>query len=104
MSDTTTTTTNAPAARVPQLTGVPANEAHDRALDAGVLAVAENAFHTGAGRAHVGRQEPEAGHEGRHQDRNQPVCGPINRGAQVPGPAFDCDEVLVMRDHHDGVA
>jgi beta-lactam-binding protein with PASTA domain len=63
MSDTTTTTTttSAPAARVPQLTGVPANEAHDRALDAGVLAVAENAFHTGAGRAHVGRQEPEAG-------------------------------------------
>lgn len=59
MSDDTTTMTN--DVRVPQLTGVPANEAHDRALDAGILAVAENAFHTAAGRAHVGRQEPEAG-------------------------------------------
>ena len=60
MSDTITTT-NAPAARVPQLTGFPAHEAHDLALDAGVLAVAENAFHTAAGRAHVGRQDPEPG-------------------------------------------
>jgi beta-lactam-binding protein with PASTA domain len=61
MSDDTTTISAGPTAQVPQLTGVPANEAHDLALDAGVLAVAENAFHTAAGRAHVGRQEPEAG-------------------------------------------
>ena len=49
--------------RVPRLVGVPAAEAHDRALDAGVLAVAENAWHTGAGRATVGRQDPDAGAE-----------------------------------------
>jgi len=61
MSDDTITAPNHSAARVPELTGVPANEAHDLALDAGVLAVAENAFHTAAGRAHVGRQDPEAG-------------------------------------------
>jgi beta-lactam-binding protein with PASTA domain len=61
MSDDTTTISPSPIAQVPQLTGVPANEAHDLALDAGVLAVAENAFHTAAGRAHVGRQDPEAG-------------------------------------------
>ena len=65
MSDDTTTvtptSTNVPAARVPQLTGVPANDPHDLALDAGLLAVPENAFHTAAGRAHISRQEPEAG-------------------------------------------
>lgn len=66
MSDDTTTTatpapTAIPAARVPQLTGVPANDAHDLALDAGLLAVPENAYHTAAGRAHIERQEPEAG-------------------------------------------
>jgi beta-lactam-binding protein with PASTA domain len=61
MSDDTTTISTRPATRVPELTGFPANEAHDLALDAGVLAVAENAFHTAAGRAHVGRQDPEAG-------------------------------------------
>ena len=61
MSEDTSTISTVPAARVPELTGVPANEAHDRALDAGVLAVAENAWHTAAGRAHVGRQDPEPG-------------------------------------------
>lgn len=61
MSDDTTTLSPSPTAQVPQLTGIPANEAHDLALDAGVLAVAENAVHTAAGRAHVGRQDPEAG-------------------------------------------
>ncbi|MEJ2866776.1 PASTA domain-containing protein [Actinomycetospora sp. OC33-EN08] len=58
MTDTTTD-----MARVPELAGVPASEAHDRALDAGFLAVAENAVHTAAGRAFIGRQEPEAGTE-----------------------------------------
>ncbi|GLZ46218.1 hypothetical protein Acsp06_24030 [Actinomycetospora sp. NBRC 106375] len=53
-------TTPSPA-RVPELVGVPAAEAHDRALDAGLLAVPENAFHTGAGRAHISRQDPEPG-------------------------------------------
>ena len=61
MSDDITTISPRPAARVPELTGFPANEAHDLALDAGLLAVAENAFHTAAGRAHVGRQDPEPG-------------------------------------------
>ena len=61
MSEDTTATPSRPAARVPELTGVPVQEAHDRALDAGLLAVPENAFHTGAGRAHVGRQDPEPG-------------------------------------------
>ncbi|CAA9289684.1 MAG: hypothetical protein AVDCRST_MAG54-4325 [uncultured Actinomycetospora sp.] len=50
-----------PTVRVPELIGVPAAEAHDRALDAGLLAVPENAFHTGAGRAHIARQDPEPG-------------------------------------------
>ncbi|MDD7936037.1 PASTA domain-containing protein [Actinomycetospora straminea] len=48
-------------ARVPELVGVPAAEAHDRALDAGLLAVPENAWHTAAGRAHIARQDPEPG-------------------------------------------
>lgn len=61
VSEDTATTPSRPAARVPELTGVPVSEAHDRALDAGLLAVPENAFHTGAGRAHVGRQDPEPG-------------------------------------------
>jgi hypothetical protein len=51
------------AATVPELVGMPAAEAHDRALDAGVLAVAENAWHTGAGRARIGHQDPEPGRE-----------------------------------------
>lgn len=38
-----------------------AAEAHDRALDAGVLAVAENAWHTGAGRARIDWQDPDPG-------------------------------------------
>lgn len=48
-------------AKVPDLVGLPAGEAHDRALDAGVLAVAENASHTGAGRAPIGNQDPASG-------------------------------------------
>lgn len=52
--------------RVPELVGVPAADAHDRALDAGVLAVAENAAHTGAGRGRIERQDPEAGTEVEH--------------------------------------
>lgn len=63
MTETTTPTTDrgGAGARVPELVGVPAAEAHDRALDAGVLAVAENAWHTAAGRAHIARQDPEPG-------------------------------------------
>ena len=49
--------------RVPELVGAPANEAHDRALDAGVFAVAENAAHTASGRSTITRQDPEAGAE-----------------------------------------
>jgi beta-lactam-binding protein with PASTA domain len=61
MPDNTSTAPTRPPAQVPRLTGVPAAEAHDLALDAGLLAVAENAWHTAAGRAHVGRQDPEPG-------------------------------------------
>ncbi|GAA4882543.1 PASTA domain-containing protein [Actinomycetospora straminea] len=50
-------------ARVPELVGVPATDAHDRALDAGVLAVAENATHTAAGRGLICRQHPDPGAE-----------------------------------------
>ena len=49
--------------RVPELVGAPAADAHDRALDAGVLAVAENATHTGAGRGRIDRQDPDPGTE-----------------------------------------
>lgn len=49
--------------RVPELVGAPAAEAHDRALDAGMLAVAENASHTGAGRGRIDRQDPDPGVE-----------------------------------------
>ncbi|MDD7942561.1 PASTA domain-containing protein [Actinomycetospora lutea] len=59
--DVTTASPEKPGAQVPELVGVPAAEAHDRALDAGLLAVPENAWHTGAGRAHIARQEPEPG-------------------------------------------
>ena len=52
--------------RVPELVGVPAADAHDRALDAGVLAVAENAVHTGAGRGRIDRQDPGPGAEIEH--------------------------------------
>ena len=59
-------TTDRPRVRVPELVGVVAQEAHDRALDAGMLAVAENARHTGAGRARIDRQDPEPGVEVDH--------------------------------------
>lgn len=52
--------------RVPELVGAPAADAHDRALDAGVLAVAANATHTGAGRGRIDRQDPEPGAEIAH--------------------------------------
>ena len=52
--------------RVPELVGVPAIDAHDRALDAGVLAVAENATHTAAGRGRISRQHPDPGAEVDH--------------------------------------
>ena len=52
--------------RVPELVGVPATDAHDRALDAGVLAVAENATHTAGGRSLIHRQDPDPGAEVDH--------------------------------------
>lgn len=63
---TTDTTRDRPRVRVPELVGIVAQEAHDRALDAGMLAVAENARHTGAGRARIDRQDPEPGVEVDH--------------------------------------
>lgn len=64
MTDTDQTTT------VPDLVGLPAAEAHDKALDAGLLAVPRNATHTGAGRGPIADQEPAAG-------------GRLERGAEV---------------------
>ena len=62
VADQEPTTRGSPSrVHVPELAGLPAAEAHDRALDAGLLAVAENAWHTGAGRAHVDRQDPQPG-------------------------------------------
>ncbi len=52
--------------RVPELVGVPATDAHDRALDAGVLAVAEHATHTAGGRGLIHRQDPDPGAEVDH--------------------------------------
>lgn len=52
--------------RVPELVGVSATDAHDLALDAGVLAVAENATHTAAGRSLIHRQDPDPGAEVDH--------------------------------------
>ena len=63
---TTDTTSDRRRVRVPELVGIVAQEAHDRALDAGMLAVAENARHTGAGRARIDRQDPEPGVEVDH--------------------------------------
>jgi beta-lactam-binding protein with PASTA domain len=68
---TPTDTSSTPAdsvrrVRVPELVGVPASDAHDLALDAGVLAVAENAHHTAAGRGRIDRQDPEPGTEIEH--------------------------------------
>lgn len=63
-SENTTTHTdqaNGTTTTVPELVGLPAAEAHDRALDAGMLAVPRNATHTGAGRGSVADQEPGAG-------------------------------------------
>ena len=56
-------TVPADSVRVPELVGVPAIDAHDLALDAGLLAVAENATHTAAGRGRIERQEPDPGTE-----------------------------------------
>ena len=52
--------------QVPELVGIPATDAHDRALDAGVLAVAENATRTAAGRGFINRQYPDPGAEVDH--------------------------------------
>jgi beta-lactam-binding protein with PASTA domain len=60
------TTGSVRTVRVPELVGVPAMDAHDRALDAGVLAVAENATHTASGRSLIHLQDPDAGAEVEH--------------------------------------
>lgn len=50
-------------AAVPELVGMAAADAHDAALDARLLAVPRNAWHTGAGRSTVTGQKPKAGEE-----------------------------------------
>ena len=76
---------------VPELVGIPAADAHDRALDAGVLAVGRNAVHTGAGRGHVEDQEPAAGEQ---RERGTEVGIWIQGGAaRTPtGPDPDDDQ------------
>ena len=64
-ASTEPTTGSVRTVRVPELVGVPAIDAHDRALDAGVLAVAENATHTASGRSLIHRQDPDPGCRGR---------------------------------------
>ena len=76
-------------ATMPELVGLPAAEAHDRALDAGVLAVGRNAVHTGAGRAHVADQEPAAGEE---HERGAEVGIWIAGGAARPATGPDPDD------------
>lgn len=68
MSDVHTMASTKPGrpVRVPELVGVPAADAHNRALDAGVLAVAANAAHTAAGRGRIDRQDPDPGVEVGH--------------------------------------
>lgn len=48
---------------VPDLVGLAAADAHDAALDARLLAIPQNARHTGAGRSTVTGQRPKAGAE-----------------------------------------
>lgn len=76
-------------ARVPELVGLPAAEAHDRALDAGMLAVGRNAVHTGAGRAHVNDQEPAPGEK---LERGAEVGIWIAGGAARPATGPDPDD------------
>jgi hypothetical protein len=76
-------------ARVPELVGLPAAEAHDRALDAGMLAVGRNAVHTGAGRAHMADQEPAPGEK---LERGAEVGIWIAGGAARPATGPDPDD------------
>lgn len=77
-TDSTSGTETAETIVVPELVGLPAAEAHDRALDAGMLAVPRNATHTGAGRGAVADQEPGAG---AHLERGAAVGIWISGGA-----------------------
>ncbi|MDD7936893.1 PASTA domain-containing protein [Actinomycetospora lutea] len=74
---------------VPELVGLPAADAHDRALDAGVLAVGRNAVHTGAGRGHVEDQEPAAGEQ---RERGAEVGIWIQGGAARTATGPDPDD------------
>jgi len=89
VSDDATTAATDDTATVPELVGLPAAEAHDRALDAGMLAVGRNAVHTGAGRAHVADQEPAAGEE---LERGAEVGIWISGGAARPATGPDPDD------------
>lgn len=75
-------------ATVPELVGLPAAEAHDRALDAGMLAVGRNAVHTGAGRGHVIDQEPAAGRE-RERGSEIGIWIAAGSGSPAGGPGPD---------------
>lgn len=89
MGQSSTETASGDIATMPELVGLPAAEAHDRALDAGVLAVGRNAVHTGAGRAHVADQEPAAGEE---LERGAEVGIWIAGGAARPATGPDPDD------------
>ena len=62
-SQTKTESEGATATAVPDLVGMAAADAHDAALDARLLAVPQNAWHTGAGRSMVTGQRPKPGEE-----------------------------------------
>lgn len=90
-SQTKTESEGSTATAVPDLVGMAAADAHDAALDAQLLAVPQNAWHTGAGRSTVTGQKPKPGEElppGTHvsiwvDDPNGP---PSTGGPDVEGP------------------
>ena len=86
MTDSRTETTT-----VPDLVGLAAADAHDAALDAQFLAVAQNAWHTGAGRSTVTGQRPQAGEELEPGARisiwvDDPSGPPSTQGPEADGP------------------
>lgn len=87
MADSLTDTTS-----VPELVGLAAADAHDTALDARLLAVPQNAAHTGAGRSTVTNQRPRAGATASPGDTisiwvDDPAAGPpSDEGPDDDGP------------------
>jgi hypothetical protein len=88
--DGMTSTVSTPSP-VPELVGLAAADAHDAALDAGLLAIPQNAAHTGAGRSTVTHQKPSTGEELPRGGRiliwvDDPHGGPAPEGPDDDGP------------------